>query len=135
VTQRRRERQIAYNAANGIDPKTITKAVTDILARLRGSGEGTSGAKRSRADVRSGRGTRALRERAGLATAPGSEPPAEIAALIEQIEAEMEAAANELRYEEAALLRDELVELRAGTPTPALLATGLVAAEDVAPGT
>jgi len=57
VTQRRRERQIAYNAANGIDPKTITKAVTDILARLRGSGEGTSGAKRSRADVRSGRGT------------------------------------------------------------------------------
>jgi excinuclease ABC subunit B len=124
VTQRRRERQIAYNAANGIDPKTITKAVTDILARLRGS-----------ADVRSGRGTRALRERAGLATAPGSEPPAEIAALIEQIEAEMEAAANELRYEEAALLRDELVELRAGTPTPALLATGLVAAEDVAPGT
>ena len=35
-TQRRRARQIAYNEAHGIDPKTITKSVTDILERVRG---------------------------------------------------------------------------------------------------
>ena len=40
VTQRRRERQIAYNAEHGIDPQTIRKSVTDILERLRGSGGG-----------------------------------------------------------------------------------------------
>ena len=55
VTQRRRERQIAYNAEHGIDPQTIRKSVTDILERLRGSGEGTDRARRSRADVRGGR--------------------------------------------------------------------------------
>ncbi|MGH9083564.1 MAG: excinuclease ABC subunit UvrB, partial [Acidimicrobiales bacterium] len=55
ITQRRRAVQTAYNAAHGIDPQTITKAVTDILERLRGSGEGTARAKRSRAEVRGGR--------------------------------------------------------------------------------
>jgi excinuclease ABC subunit B len=115
VTQRRRERQIAYNAEHGIDPQTIRKAVTDILARLRGSGEGSGRAKRSRADVRSGRGTRALRARAGLAAGPGAGSGAsadEMARLIAQLESEMKTAAAELRYEEAALLRDELFELR-----------------------
>ena len=114
VTQRRRERQIAYNAEHGIDPQTIRKAVTDILERLRGSGDG-SRAKRSRADVRSGRGTRAQRTRAGLTAGPGAGAGAsadDVARLIAQLEAEMKTAAAELRYEEAALLRDELFELR-----------------------
>ncbi|HMD45009.1 MAG TPA: excinuclease ABC subunit UvrB [Acidimicrobiales bacterium] len=118
ITQRRRQRQTAYNAEHGIDPQTIRKAVTDILERLRGSGgEGTSRAKRSRAEVRGGRGTRALRTRAGLTPAgPGSAaPPVEMAELAAQLEAEMKAAAAELRYEEAALLRDELLELRGAT--------------------
>ncbi len=35
-TQRRRARQIAYNESHGIDPKTVTKSVTDILERVRG---------------------------------------------------------------------------------------------------
>ena len=43
VTQRRRQRQIAYNAEHGIDPQTIRKSVTDILERLRGRGDGTGG--------------------------------------------------------------------------------------------
>ena len=39
VTERRRTTQLAYNAANGIDPQSITSAVKDILGRLRGSGQ------------------------------------------------------------------------------------------------
>ena len=122
VTQRRRERQIAYNAEHGIDPQTIRKSVTDILERLRGSGDGTGRAKRSRADVRSGKAGRVVRTRAavgGAGWAPDAGPPAEVAELIGQLEEEMRAAAAELRFEEAALLRDELVELRlsaAGVP-------------------
>jgi len=115
VTQRRRERQIAFNAEHGIDPQTIRKAVTDILERLRGSGDGSSRAKRSRAEVRSRQGTRALRVRAGLAEprAQGETVgPPELVKIINDVEAEMRRAATELRFEEAALLRDELSELR-----------------------
>jgi excinuclease ABC subunit B len=115
VTQRRRERQIAFNAEHGIDPQTIRKAVTDILERLRGSGDGSSRAKRSRAEVRSRQGTRALRVRAGLAEPRASGEvvgPPELVKIMNEVEAEMRRAAAELRFEEAALLRDELSDLR-----------------------
>jgi excinuclease ABC subunit B len=115
ITQRRRERQIAYNAEHGIDPQTIRKAVTDILERLRGSDDGVGRAKRSRKEARGGQAGRIVRTRAavgGGGWAPSDEPPAEVAELIGQLEDEMKAAAAELRFEEAALLRDELVELR-----------------------
>jgi excinuclease ABC subunit B len=116
VTQRRRERQMAYNAEHGIDPQSIRKAVTDILERLRGSGDGaTTRAKRSRAEVRSRQGTRAMRVRAGLAEPrmPGEVAgPPDLVKIIHEVESEMRRAAAELRFEEAALLRDELIELR-----------------------
>ncbi|MGH9044320.1 MAG: helicase-related protein, partial [Acidimicrobiales bacterium] len=114
VTQRRRERQIAYNQENHIDPQSIRKAVTDILERLRGSSEGSMRAKRSRAEVRSRQGARALRARAGLGDQPpvGAVGSPELRRLMEEVEAEMRRAAAELRFEEAALLRDELSELR-----------------------
>ncbi|MGH9088363.1 MAG: excinuclease ABC subunit UvrB [Acidimicrobiales bacterium] len=115
VTQRRRERQIAYNAEHGIDPQTIRKAVTDILERLRGSGDGVGRARRSRAEVRGGKAARTVRTRAavgGGGWAPGREPPPETVELMEQLEDEMKAAAADLRFEEAALLRDELTALR-----------------------
>jgi excinuclease ABC subunit B len=115
VTQQRRARQIAYNLEHGIDPQTIRKAVTDILERLRGKGGGAATAKRSRAEVRSRHGAQGLRARAGLVE-PGEFSPLtaapELIALMDQVEAEMRRAAAELRFEEAALLRDELVELR-----------------------
>ena len=127
TTQRRRQLQLAYNAEHGIDPQTIRKAVTDILERLRGSGEGTSRAKRSRADVRSGRAARTVRTRAavgGGGWAPGTglaELPPELAELAADLEREMLAAAADLRFEEAALLRDELAAIReqASTRSPA----------------
>ncbi len=118
TTQRRRQRQLAYNAEHGIDPQTIRKAVTDILERLRGSGEGTSRAKRSRAEVRSGRAARTVRTRAavgGGGWAPGTgatDLPPELAELAADLEREMLAAAADLRFEEAALLRDELAAIR-----------------------
>ncbi len=120
VTQRRRQLQTAYNAEHGIDPQTVRKAVTDILERLRGSADGTSRAKRSRADVRSNRAARTVRTRAavgGGGWAPGAPTPVlspELEELAQHLELEMQAAAKELRFEEAALLRDELAAIRQG---------------------
>jgi excinuclease ABC subunit B len=116
VTQRRREVQIAYNKEHGINPQTIRKSVTDILERLRGSGGGgVSKAGRSRAEVRKNAAVRGNRRPALLADGDAS-TPAEAVELMTQLEAEMKAAAAELRYEEAALLRDEIADLRASVP-------------------
>ncbi len=119
-TQRRRARQIAYNTAHGIDPVTITKSVTDILERVRGEGSG-SAAITSGANERSGSG-RGRRGRPGgvdpraaaaeLARELGPDSD-ELSGLIHRLDAEMNKAAEELRFEEAALLRDEIAELRA----------------------
>jgi excinuclease ABC subunit B len=87
-TDRRRAKQEAYNAANGIVPETITKAIRDIHEGLRRVAE-----ERQTIDV----GDR------------GSE---EIAELASRLEAQMREAARNLEFERAAALRDELVALR-----------------------
>ena len=115
VTQRRREVQIAYNREHGIDPQTIRKSVTDILERLRGTSGGVAKAGRSRAEVRKNAAVRGNRRPALLAEGDASTPAAAME-LMGQLEAEMKAAAADLRYEEAALLRDEIAELRASIP-------------------
>jgi excinuclease ABC subunit B len=122
VTQRRRELQMAYNLEHGIDPQTIRKSVTDILERIRGSGGvGTDGrstrAGRSRAEVRKNAAVRGNRRSPGdLLTEGDASTPAEAVELITQLESEMKAAAADLRYEEAALLRDEIAEIRSSIP-------------------
>jgi excinuclease ABC subunit B len=116
VTQRRREVQIAYNLEHGINPQTIRKSVTDILERLRGSSGGVSKAGRSRAEVRKNAAVRGNKRPALLADGDAS-TPAEAIELMTQLEAEMKAAAAALRYEEAALLRDEIADLRASVPS------------------
>jgi len=127
-TQRRRARQIAYNEAHGIDPQSITKSVTDILERVRGEGGGsaaiTSGAN-ERGGGRSGGGRgggprgrsgrssvdpRAAAAEMAQALGPDAD---ELSSLIHRLDLEMVKAAEELRFEEAALLRDEVAELRA----------------------
>ena len=122
VTQRRRELQMAYNREHGIDPQTIRKSVTDILERIRGTGGvGADGrstrAGRSRAEVRKNAAVRGNRRApADLLVEGDASTPAEAVELITQLESEMKAAAADLRYEEAALLRDEIAEIRSSIP-------------------
>ncbi|MBA3303008.1 MAG: excinuclease ABC subunit UvrB, partial [Acidimicrobiia bacterium] len=99
---RRRGVQEAYNAEHGIDPQTIRKAVTDILAHLRPAGDGTAPVpgrdRRSRAHDR----------RSDIADLP----PSELGRLIQTLEEEMKEASADLRFEYAARLRDEIKDLR-----------------------
>ena len=103
-TNRRRGLQQAYNEEHGIDPQTIRKAVTDILLVLRGQEEGAPvpeklSSKRVRIDEQ------ARRDLAEL-------PEDDLHRLIHSLELEMEEAAEDLRFEYAARLRDEIRELR-----------------------
>ncbi|HEV2068366.1 MAG TPA: excinuclease ABC subunit UvrB [Acidimicrobiales bacterium] len=100
-TQRRRGLQQAYNAEHGIDPQTIRKAVSDILAYLRPAEKAPTP-----------RGERRSRER-DRARADLTELPAdELARLIHTLEEEMHEAATDLRFEYAARLRDEIGDLK-----------------------
>jgi excinuclease ABC subunit B len=100
-TNRRRQVQIAHNEEHGIDPQTIRKAVTDILAHLRPA----EGAPVPGADRRSTRRDRVRSEFAEL-------PPSELGRLIQTLEDEMREAATDLRFEYAARLRDEIKDLK-----------------------
>jgi excinuclease ABC subunit B len=91
-TNRRREAQMAFNEAHGIVPATIVKGISDITTLL-GLGE-TVPYKERRAGER-GEGM----------------SPADLEKLIVSLEEEMFAAAEELRFEYAATLRDEIKAL------------------------
>jgi excinuclease ABC subunit B len=100
-TQRRRRLQQVYNAEHGIDPQTIRKAVSDILAHLRPA----PGAPVPGSDQRSRVHDRARSDLAEL-------PSDELARLIHTLEEEMREAAVDLRFEYAARLRDEIGDLK-----------------------
>jgi len=104
-TNRRRKAQMAYNAEHGIDPQTIRKGVTDILAMVRAR-DGGDDAPAHRGRGR-GRGARrsAVFDLAGV-------PPEELGRLIQSLQEEMHEAAKGLRFEEAGRLRDEITELK-----------------------
>jgi excinuclease ABC subunit B len=105
-TNRRRALQHAYNQEHGIDPQTIRKAVTDILASIRGrdaaAGDGAARGGRGRG------GKRQRRVRSDFAELPRDE----LSRLIQTLEEEMHEAAGDLRFEYAAELRDEIAELK-----------------------
>jgi len=105
-TMRRRQKQLAYNEANGIDPQTVRKKVTDILEMIRArDGDETTGSGRGRGRGRGGRGRAPAVDRLDM-------PRDELARLIQDLTDEMQDAARDLRFEEAARLRDEIHELK-----------------------
>ena len=88
-TQRRREKQMAYNEAHGITPQSIKKEVREILEIT------------SRSEIDANKPTKRLSR-------------VEREQLIKQLTAEMKAAAKILEFEHAAYLRDRINKLRAG---------------------
>jgi excinuclease ABC subunit B len=104
-TNRRRKAQIEYNAEHGIDPQTVRKQVTDILEMLRGS-EGDVPKNRGR-----GRGRGRQLQRSAVFDL-ADVPPDDLGRLIQTLQDEMHDAATNLRFEEAARLRDEITELK-----------------------
>ncbi len=95
-TNRRREKQIAYNEEHHIIPVSISKAVHDITERV--SNE------------------YAIAEKGGgYSTGKGDEkiPVAELKRIAKELEQQMKTAAKNLDFERAAVLRDEIIELRA----------------------
>ena len=101
-TARRRELQIAYNTKHGINPQTVRKAIGDILSVLRPSNTAPMPGKGRRKDHERDKVVRELR----------ALPESELARLIMTLEEEMNMAAEELRFEYAARLRDEVKELK-----------------------
>jgi excinuclease ABC subunit B len=104
-TNRRRSKQLDYNAAHGITPRGIQKAVMDIMEGARPEAEAPL-----------------PRRRGGKSMSREQLKPEALVREIKKLEAEMYRRARNLEFEEAATLRDEiqrLKQLELGFPTPA----------------
>src|SRR5689334_6496221 len=97
-TNRRREIQLAYNERHGITAATIVKGISDIAEFLQAESKVPRGRRRS-GRARAARGENEL-------------PRGELERMVVELEEEMMAAADDLRFEYAAQIRDELRELR-----------------------
>ncbi len=95
-TDRRRQKQVEFNALHGITPRSIRKSVSDVMEGARGGG--------GRRDGRRGDGRRD--ERAEHLT------PEQLAREIKKLEQRMFQHARELEFEEAARVRDQIGHLR-----------------------
>ncbi len=116
-TNRRREKQVAYNKANGVDPQPLRKRIADITEMLAREDEDTQ-------QLLGGGGRQQSRGKApvpGLSSrdrhaASSSElagvPARDLADLVQQLTDQMHTAAAELQFELAARLRDEISELK-----------------------
>ena len=89
-TERRREIQEVYNRENGITPRSIQKTIHDITERVRAIAE--------------------TRETYGVDSE--DMPRDDILRLIKDLESQMKTAARSLEFEKAALLRDQITDLR-----------------------
>jgi excinuclease ABC subunit B len=121
-TNRRREKQVAYNTAKGIDPQPLRKKIADILdAIIREDADteeliGGGGRQQSRGKAPvPGLSSRARAAAQGAGeSSPGArgEARGDLVSLISQLSDQMHAAAAELQFEAAARLRDEIKELK-----------------------
>jgi excinuclease ABC subunit B len=101
-TDRRRQKQVEYNTAHGIVPKSVVKKITDIMEGARADAEAERTGRKSRG------GLRVAEEAANYAALS----PERLAAELKRIEAQMYKHAQNLEFEDAARLRDELHRLR-----------------------
>ena len=101
-TQRRRDKQLAFNEENGVVPKGIEKSVRDIL----------EGARRMPTKARSARDTKVTNDRASFAQDVMSMTPAALSRKLSQLENTMAEHAKNLEFEEAAAVRDQIAELK-----------------------
>ena len=109
-TERRREKQIAYNTEHGIDPQPLRKKIADILDQVYDNAD-------TDYEGKTGAAADALLSRAdGSGAADGASgkqmPRAELEALIADLSEQMAAAARELKFELAGRLRDEIFDLK-----------------------
>jgi excinuclease ABC subunit B len=119
-TNRRREKQIAYNTERGLDPQPLRKKVIDILddmVRETAEGDLVGGAGRTQSRGRAP--VPGMKSRAGQQGAVGryaaelaGMPRHDLAQLIRQLDDQMHEAAKELKFELAGRLRDEIAELK-----------------------
>ncbi|MDY0912144.1 excinuclease ABC subunit UvrB [Rathayibacter sp. VKM Ac-2804] len=105
-TDRRREKQVAYNLDHGIDPTPLRKKIADITDALAREGADTAKLLAGR-DAKKKSPTPNLR-RQGLAANGGND----LEAIIADLNGQMLQAAGELKFELAARLRDEVSELK-----------------------
>lgn len=115
-TERRRAKQIAYNEANGIDPKPLRKKIADILDQVYREADdvevGGSGRNASRGRRAQGEPGRAVSAGIYEGRDTTNMPRAELADLIKDLTDQMMAAARDLQFELAARIRDEIHDLK-----------------------
>jgi excinuclease ABC subunit B len=121
-TNRRREKQVAYNTANGINPTPLRKRIADILDQIIREDADTEqligGGGRQQSRGKSPVPGLSSRARAAAIGAGAAEPATagaaagDLVALIQELTDQMHAAAAELQFEVAARLRDEIKELK-----------------------
>jgi len=115
-TERRRAKQVAYNKANGIDPKPLRKKIADILDQVYREADdvevGGSGRNASRGRRAQGEPGRAVSAGIIEGRDTSNMPRAELADLIKDLTEQMMAAARDLQFELAARIRDEIHDLK-----------------------
>ncbi|MCG7254339.1 excinuclease ABC subunit UvrB [Corynebacterium hadale] len=99
-TERRREKQLAYNKEHGIDPQPLRKKIADILDQVYENGDAEEQASLS-SDA-------AVAEKPDVTTMASDE----VQKLIDDLTKQMGDAARELKFELAGRLRDEIADLR-----------------------
>jgi len=105
-TGRRRDKQLEYNAAHGITPRSIVKAVKEII-------DGTGLDRRVPARRAGVKAKRTLQDAEGVA-AYQAMPPEMLAKELKRLEKKMHAHARNLEFEEAAATRNEITAIREG---------------------
>lgn len=103
-TNRRREKQVAYNLEHGLDPQPLRKKIADITDLISREDDDTD---LFMADQKSG-----MRVPTSVRESLKSIPARDLGDLIDQLSEQMHTAASELQFELAARLRDEIHELK-----------------------